>query len=194
MLAAETNFLLERMAAHNDEQALKRLFDMYYPRLLPFAISFLKNKPVAEEVVEDVFIRLWQHRANLPTITSLAAYLFTATKNGILNYQKSAKNQPYLDIDQANPDLNAAVKNPEELLISAQALQNVNAVIAALPPKCRLIFQLIKGAGLKYRETAELLNISVKTVETQMSLALRKISEALLEERQKAATQLGQKK
>lgn len=194
MLAAETMLLLERMSAHNDEQALKRLFDLYYPRLLPFAISFLKNKPVAEEVVEDVFIRLWQHRANLPAITSFTAYLFTATKNGILNYQKSAKNQPYFDIDQVSLDLNTVVKNPEELLISAQALQNVNAIIASLPPKCRLIFQLIKENGLKYREAAELLNISIKTVEHQMSLALKKISEALLEERQKTTALPRQKK
>ena len=194
MLAAETTLLLERMSAHNDEQALRRLFDLYYPRLLPFAISFLKNRPVAEEIVEDVFIRLWEHRTSLPAITSLAAYLFTATKNGILNYQKSAKNQPYLDIDQASVDLTAVVKNPEELLISAQALQNVNAIIAALPPKCRLIFQLIKENGLKYREAAELLNISIKTVESQMSLALKKISEALLDERQKAAGLQSQKK
>ena len=181
MTTAEDEILLQKIAVQNDGQALKTLFDTYYPRLFHFALSLLHNRPVAEEIVEDVFIRLWETRATLPAINNLSAYLLTAARNGILNHQRLKKNQAYLNIEDAQVEIIAEVRNPEERLISAQALQQIDASIASLPPQCRLIFQLVKEHGLKYREAAELLHLSVKTVEAQMGLALRKISESLLE-------------
>lgn len=180
MLAAdEITILLRRIADDNDEAALKQLFDEFYPRLLLFAQSFLRNKPVAEEVVEDVFIKLWENKTSMLSINSLPAYLFRATKNNVLNYQRLTKNQPHLDIDNITVDLNAGVKNPEELFISSETIHQVNAAIQLLPPKCRLVFKLVKEDGLKYKEVAELLTLSIKTVENQVSHALKKVSEAL---------------
>jgi RNA polymerase sigma-70 factor (family 1) len=181
MLSAdEIMLLLGRIANHKDEAALKQLFDEFYPRLLLFAQSILKNKPVAEEVVEDVFIKLWENKASLPFINSLPAYLFRATKNNVLNYQRLTKNQSYIDIDDIKIELTAGIRNPEELFISSEMVHRINAAIALLPPKCQLIFKLVKEDGLKYKEVAELLTISIKTVENQMSYALKKISKALI--------------
>lgn len=181
MTAAETSFLLKQMADHNDGAALGRLFKEYYPRLVVFAEPFLQNTQVAEELVEDVFIKLWENKTLAPAISNLPAYLFRAVKNNIINYLKPLKNQAWLDIDDANPQYNASVKSPEELLVSAETLRRIDAAIASLPPKCRLIFRLAKEDGLKYKEVAELLDISQKTVEAQMGIALKKITELLAE-------------
>ncbi len=195
MLAAdEILLLLNRIAEHSDETALKQLFDEFYPRLLVFTDSFVKNRPVAEELVEDVFIKLWENKNLLPGITSLPAYLFRVAKNNLLNYQKSNKNQSHLDIDAVAISLQATVKNPEELFIAAEAIHRVNAAIALLPPKCRLVFRLLKEDGLKYREVAELLQLSVKTVENQMSFALKKIGEAIIVQKPDAGFPSQQKK
>jgi RNA polymerase sigma-70 factor (family 1) len=185
MTAAETSFLLKQMADHNDGAALGQLFKAYYPRLVVFAEPFLQNRQVAEELVEDVFIKLWENKTLAPAISNLPAYLFRAVKNNVINYLKPLKNQAWLDIDDANPQYNTRVKSPEELLVSVETLRRIDAAIASLPSKCRLIFRLIKEDGLKYKEAAELLDISQKTVEAQMAIALRKMTELLAELRVK---------
>ncbi len=167
-----------RIALHNDEQAYEQLFHHFYPSLYQFALSFVKTGQLAEEVVSDVFIRIWQKRAALARIRDLKLYLFISTKNTSLNYLRQQKHDTLLP-DDYRVQLRSVYSDPEQLLITAEMINRVQQAINQLPPRCQLIFKLIKDDGLKYKEVAGLLNLSLKTVENQMTLALRKIGSAI---------------
>jgi RNA polymerase sigma-70 factor (family 1) len=168
-----------QIAESDDDSAFGALFKLYYPRLLSFAEAILKSREPAEEAVEDVFLKLWENRKVLPAINNLNYYLLVSVKHRALDYLEKIKKQAVLSLDEVAFEIGKIELNPETTLISAESVRIIRSVINDLPPRCRLIFHLVKEEGLKYRETAELLNISVKTVETQMSLALSKIGEAL---------------
>lgn len=170
---------LSLQAADDDEVAFEAIFKLFYARLLQFAASTLRNREEAEEVVEDVFIKLWENRKTLTAIKNLNYYLFVVTKHTALNYIEKNKKYPTLYLDDFQVDFGEISLNPEECLISAQAVQKIQQIIEELPPQCKLIFKLIKEDGLKYKETASLLQLSIKTIESQMALALRKIGNSL---------------
>lgn len=167
-----------RIALQSDKQAYEELFRYFYPSLYQFALSFVKTGQIAEEVVSDVFIRIWQKRAALARIHDLKLYLFISTKNTALNYLRQQKRDALLP-DDYRVQLRSVYFDPEELLITAEMISRIQQAISQLPPRCQLIFKLIKDDGLKYKEVAELLNLSLKTIENQMTLALRKIGSAI---------------
>jgi RNA polymerase sigma-70 factor (family 1) len=167
-----------RIAQQNDEQAYEELFHYFYSSLYQFALSFVKTGQLAEEVVSDVFIRIWQKRAVLAGIQDIKLYLFVSTKNTALNYLRQQKRNTMLP-DDYRVQLTSIYFDPEQLLITAEMVNRIQEAINQLPPRCQLIFKLIKDDGLKYREVAELLNLSLKTIENQMTLALRKIGSAI---------------
>lgn len=167
-----------RIALQSDEQAYEELFHHFYPSLYQFARSFVKTGQLAEEVVSDVFIRIWQKRTALARIRDLKLYLFISTKNTSLNYLRQQKRNVLLP-DDYRVQLSSVYFDPEELLITAEMINRVQQAINQLPPRCQLIFKLIKDDGLKYKEVAGLLNLSLKTIENQMTLALRKIGSAI---------------
>jgi RNA polymerase sigma-70 factor (family 1) len=168
-----------QIAESDDDSAFGALFKLYYPRLLSFAEAILKIREPAEEAGEDVFLKLWENRKVLPAINNLNYYLLVSVKHRALDYLEKIKKHAVLSLDEVSFEIGKIEVNPETTLISAESIRIIRSVINDLPPRCRLIFHLVKEEGLKYRETAELLNISVKTVETQMSLALSKVGEAL---------------
>jgi len=176
--SSEISFLQQVVALHSDQQAYNKLFLYFYSSLKEFACSFLKSKQLADEVVSDVFIKIWQKRATLHTIQNLKLYLFTSTRNTALNYLKKEGLQKPLPEDYW-VELRSIYFNPEHLLITEEMIEKIHAAIQQLPARCRLIFKLVKEEELKYREVAGLLDISVKTVENQMTLALKKIGNAI---------------
>jgi RNA polymerase sigma-70 factor (ECF subfamily) len=179
MPTASINQLCLQIAESNDEVAFGELFKLYYPRLLLFAQSILKSREPAEEAVEDVFLKLWENRKVLPAINNLNYYLLVAAKHKALDYMEKMKRQAVISLDEVEVEFGDMAVNPENILISAESVRIIQSSINELPPRCKLIFRLVKEDGLKYREAADLLNVSVKTVETQMSLALSKIGAAL---------------
>jgi RNA polymerase sigma-70 factor (ECF subfamily) len=178
-LAEDIAILSVKVSEQDDERAFEQLFLHFYPRLLSFSLTYLQNRDWAAEVVEDVLIHLWEHRKVLPAVKNLTYYLYVATRNGSLNCLKKNRRNATLDLDEAQADTLQFHRDPENILISEEVLRSIEKAISSLPGKCQLIFRLVKEEGLKYREVAELLSLSVKTVEAQMSIALRKIQEAL---------------
>ncbi|HYE56765.1 MAG TPA: RNA polymerase sigma-70 factor [Chitinophagaceae bacterium] len=170
--------LQARIALHNDEQAYKELFHHFYPSLYQFALSLVKAGQLAEEIVSDVLIHIWQKRAALIRIQHLKLYLFISTRNTAFNYLRQMKRE-VVPSDDYRVQLRSVYFDPEQLLITAEMINRVQQAIHQLPPRCQLIFKLVKEDGLKHKEVAELLNLSVKTVENQMTLALRKIGSAI---------------
>ena len=168
-----------RIAEHDDQAAFRELYNYFFPGLLSFAQSFLKSKDQAEEVVSDVFVRLWQNRSILPTIKSPSYYLYVATRHGCINMLKKEQRFNTLSIDQAGETHHFNFTDTRNDLVRRENLAHIAHVINNLPPKCRLVFRLIKEEGLKYKEVAGLLELSEKTVEAHMTLAMQKIVEQL---------------
>jgi RNA polymerase sigma-70 factor (family 1) len=178
-----------RIVLSEDMKAYKELYLLMFDSLFRFSCSFVKSEQVAQELVSDVFIKLWQIRGQLATIDNLKPYLFGITKNFSLNYlAKASKNLSIQlsNIDHGHPDIESLIefKSPEDVYISKETIKNIVQAIRELPPQCQLIFSLVKVDGLKYKEVAKLLDISVFTVRNQVAIAVKKIEGALPEKSQ----------
>lgn len=167
-------------------KAYEAIFHMVFADLLRFALSIVRYLPLAEEVVADVLIQIWNKKVEIGAIKDLRLYLFTSTRNRAINYLKSRKlsisenaGEAVIDWDSCSPHLKSSELDPEALIEFAELNLKVNAAIGQLPPKCKLIYQLVKEEGLKYREVASILNISVKTIEAQMAIAFKKLHQVL---------------
>lgn len=180
MLSPEETKQLQRKIANSaDERAFGQLYMAFMPRLHQFAMSIIKNKELAEEIVSDVFINLWQNRIKLVEVENFKLYLYVSTKNTALNYLSRHFRKDVLPIDEMDVKISSLQYNPERTLLTTEMVNKINTAINALPPKCKVIFKLAKEDGLKYKEIAHLLNISVKTIDNQMIIALKKISTAV---------------
>ncbi len=180
MIAAnEVKELQLRISQHGDEQAYGQLYIAYMPYLLRFAQTIIKNHELAEEIVSDVFIKIWQNRADLSRVGNFKLYLYVSTKNTALNYLSRHFRKEIISLDEMSLNISMSPYNPEQLLITSEAVKKINVEIQKLPPRCRLIFKLVKEDKLRYNEIARLLNISVKTIDNQMAIALKKISGAI---------------
>lgn len=165
--------------ADGDAIAYKKLFVFFYQQLVQFSTGIVGSKETAEEVVCDVMTNIWQHRQRLSGIDNIRLYLYTSTKNRSLNRLKQEQRLAWNSFDDADIEISSLHNNPEELMLTSEMLKRVQSAVLHLPPKCQMIFKLIKDDGLTYRETAALLNISVKTVENQMTIAIRKIAHSI---------------
>lgn len=175
----EIKRLLTAVSLNNDQAAYKELFVLLHNRLKQFAYSILKSNEEAEELVSDVFIRIWEKREQLPDIESPLLYFYTTVKNLALNRLSKQKRQASASAEDWLVQLNSIYFDPEQLMVTEEMMRKIRQAINDLPPRCRVIFKLIKEDGLKYKETAELLQLSVKTVEAQMAIALRRLGKCM---------------
>ena len=159
---------------NGDVSAYKYLFELYYRDLYFFARKFLGNREVAEEIVQDVFIVLWENRNTLNITRSVKSYLFTSVKNRSINYLKSKiKNIDFVGIDEAvkTSDIITA-----DMLLELSELDDlITEAIEKLPTKCKEIFHLSRNSGLTYQEIANTLDVSKETVKSQIREALKRI-------------------
>lgn len=180
MLATEEiKNLQKKIATNNDQNAFGQLYVVFMPRLVQFAQSIIKNKELAEEIVSDVFIKIWQNRQHLKEVDNFKLYLYISTKNTALNYLSRHYRKNVISLDEFTIIPVSVNYNPEQILITSELINRINTSIAMLPSRCKLIFKLAKEDGLKYNEIAKLLNISVKTIDGQMAIAVKKIGKAI---------------
>ncbi|MBK9763613.1 MAG: RNA polymerase sigma-70 factor [Flavobacteriales bacterium] len=155
--------------AAGDRSAFDTLFRAHYKPLCAFAVQYVKDRDVAEDLVQDLFFRLWQDREKVSITTSLKAYLFTAVRNRSLNAAKvSARMRP---LERAN--IRSASDGMDEEDRHTERAARVHAAIELLPEERRKVFKMSKHDGKKYQEIADELGISIKTVENQMGKALK---------------------
>jgi len=171
--------LLQRIQYHSDQQAFKQFYQLTFFKLYRFAYTYVQSKENAEEIVNDVFLNIWQKRDTLHTIVNIDVYLYVAVKNASLNYLRSNKQKTPLSINDLNVCHLESNFNSESLLTNHELQNRLQTAIRQLPPRCRLVFQLIKQDGLSYKEVAAILDISIKTVDTQLYLALKKLTHIL---------------
>ena len=163
-----------RIAA-GDQLAFERLFREHYRPLCAFARQYLKDATKAEDLVQDLFFRMWQDRAKLSITSSVKAYLFASVRNRCLNALAVQSRMRPLDEEADDRTADDVVSEDEHAL----RLARVQAAIEALPEERGRIFRLSRYEGLKYHEIAERLGISPKTVENQMGRALKTLREDL---------------
>lgn len=162
---------------NGNEHTFEILFKNYYPYLCHFASQFLTDDIAAEEVVQDIFVKLWEKRKSIIIESSVKSYLFKMVKNQCLNIiqHNKIKNQ-YAEKVKETPLLNQTTSDFYNAVELSQAIEKS---INAMPEKRKEIFKLSREEGLKYKEIAEKLKISIKTVEAQMGIALKYLREKL---------------
>ncbi|MDR1368720.1 MAG: RNA polymerase sigma-70 factor [Dysgonamonadaceae bacterium] len=181
MISSEnTKFLLRKIAA-GDSDAFRSFYDYYYSQIYRFSSYFVKSPQVVEEIVSDVFCTIWQHRKKITEIDNFEGYLYTITKNRALYYLRQDNRilLTDLDLDLISDEILSHDENPEMLVIDNEFSAAFKNAVDELPEKCRLIFLLAREEGLKYKEIAEKLSISEKTVNAQMVLAIKKLTARL---------------
>lgn len=161
-----------------NKKAFQRIFEQQYKPMVNFAYRIIREQQVCEEIVQEVFIYLWEKKETIEIRSSLTSYLYSAVKNKCINYIKLElpKNQATMDIENAGISIEMKDFDHRD---SQQLAVFIDQAIKSLPPKCRNIFLLSRSGGLTYEEIAEDLNISIKTVENQMSIALKKLRQSL---------------
>ncbi len=166
------------MTHYLDERDFEKLFREYFPGLTLFALKYTGDMDTSKEIVHTVFLNLWEKRGAMDSGRPMKSYLFTSVHNRCLNYlrdQKKFKKDALFDITVEM----AAAENPSLSLETDELQQQIDRALDHLPEKCRQVFELNRFEGMKYREIAEKMGISVKTVEAQMSKALKILREHL---------------
>ncbi len=175
--------LLAEIQSGNDK-AFEVLYRAYYSNLCNFLYRYIDTPTICEELVQDLFMNIWMNRKTWSPKGSLSSYLYKSARNRALDYLKHLEvEERYLKSQKISTN-SVGLSNqfiPENILIKENQNEidelstRVEKAITTLSPKCRMIFMLSRDDGLTYREIAEFLDISVKTVETQMGRALQKL-------------------
>ncbi|WP_417327050.1 RNA polymerase sigma factor [Halarcobacter sp.] len=156
---------------NNNKQAFKDLFDLYYKELCLYMVQFTHNINDAEDLVQETFIKLWDKRYSIHISTSVKAYLYKITYNAYIDKVRLKKRKELFLIEFKHSILIAEIEEPED----KERINKIKKIVENLPEKCREILLLSKQEGLKNREIASHLNISIKTVESQIRIAFQKI-------------------
>lgn len=165
---------LTAQLAKRDSSAFEEVFKTYFKNLHAYACTILKDEADAEEAVQQVFFKLWERAEHLSFSGSVAAYLYRAVHNQCLNQLKHQKVKANHQLHVAYSMKNESVNGPAKM-ISKELEQKIREALNELPEQCRTVFQLSRFEEMKYREIADQLDISIKTVENQMGKALKQL-------------------
>ena len=171
--------LLERIQYNNDQKAFQQIYYLLYNKLYHFSFSYTRSKQSAEEIVNDVFLSLWQKREELGSIRNIHVYLYVAVKNASLNFLRRNKITEPVSIDDLSVAHLSFRMNPEIACLDKELSVKVHKAIDQLPSRCRLIYKLVKEDGLSYKEVSEILQVSVKTIDSQLCIAIKKLAAIL---------------
>jgi len=178
-MSKENEVLLTKLMS-GDKQAYEWLFNCYYPKLTFFANRFVNDMSIAEEITGEVFVVLWEKREQLNITSSVDAYLYSMTKNRCINYLKHLKIENlYLNYLQKNNLLDTCAADIEAGYNDKELAQQIQFAVDSLPEKCRQVFMMSRYEDMKYRDIAARLDISSKTVERHMGIALERLRKIL---------------
>lgn len=179
MTEQEVRRYLRQMKEEDSERAFHDFYNLCYDRLFRIAYYYAKREEWSQEIVLDVFMRLWEQRAKLPELNNIEDYCFILTKNASLNYLEKESRHTTLSADQL-PEPSCQADSPEDTLISEELFARYVKALDRLPERCREIFIRIREEKQSYAQVAKELNISVKTVDAQLQKALGRLKEILL--------------
>ncbi|MBA7578041.1 RNA polymerase sigma-H factor [subsurface metagenome] len=178
------SYFIDRLK-NGDVRAFEQVFNTHYASLCRHAQKYVIDLDNAREIVQDTFVKLWEIKHSLTRDTSVKSYLYKAVRNNCLDYLKHIRISNEYKEDLLRKIMDSgfrSIASPENCLnglIEKELEDRINDAIASLPDRCREIFELSRFKGLKYREIAKELNISIKTVETQISRAIQSLHKKL---------------
>lgn len=169
--AANSDLACFEKIRSGDSSAFSWLFRKYYEPLYFFATRWIRDTQVAEDIVQDLFVKLWTNRQRLQIESNLKSYLYRAVKNRTLNIQKQVSKMSHPEDQSSLPNISNST--PEQELIEKEKSTAIHRAIDDLPKKCRQIYLMKRYDNLTYGEIAEILDISINTVKTHMKRALK---------------------
>lgn len=170
--------LLARISG-GESRAFDLLFLKYYPNLLRFATSLLPYpSDEAEDVVLEVFHQVWRQRESMQVHTSLSAFLYAAVKNRVYDYRRKQKGRINTSLEGTPAEVSEDYQGPDQVLTYKELAENLEKLVKALPERMQLIFRMNREDQLTYQEIADLLEISLNSVKTQMYRAIKFLKEA----------------
>ncbi|MFH5834343.1 RNA polymerase sigma-70 factor [Halalkalibaculum sp. DA3122] len=171
---------VRRVREQGDRSAFKKIFRAYYKRLHGFARSYVGSVEEAEDIVQEVFLNIWAQRESWDPPGTVKSYLFTAVKNKALNVIRHQRviDETEDEVAQRFEELKETDDSKSDAEIR-KLRQDIEEGINQLPPRCRQIFLLNRRSGLTYAEIAEVLDLSIGTVNTQMGRALKRLRDYL---------------
>lgn len=179
--AVEIAHYIQEIALNDSQIALEKLYTCYFYDLLRYSMMYVSSEHDAEEIVSDTFLTVWENRKNLLKLSNFNAYIYTIVRNKSISSFRTSHTQD-VNLENTPIDIFAYTDvTPEDELISKEKVAEINSAINSLPNKCKMAFKLVKENNLKYKEVAEILNISIKTLEAHLTLAVKKIRESLKE-------------
>jgi RNA polymerase sigma-70 factor (ECF subfamily) len=175
-LESKGKYKFNRFRKELSQESFTDFFDYYFTRLIQFAITIVKSELLAEEIVLDVFLKLWEQRKTSDTIINIETYLFISVRNKSINALKKEQKFHFDLLEDSHIQLADYKPSAESDLIEYEMFDSLNDAVAQLPSKCKIIFKLMREDGLNRSEVAQILNISVKTVDNQVAIAVKKIA------------------
>ena len=180
MTEQEVRRYLRKMSEQDSQTAFRDFYNMTYDRLFRIAYYYTHHEEWSQEIVLDVFMKLWEHRHQLLNITNIEDYWFILVKNTSLNYIDKEERRPTLSADTLQEPTDQAV-SPEDNLISEELFARYVKALDRLPERCREVFIRIREEKQTYAQVAEELGISTKTVDAQLQKATIRLREMLLQ-------------
>lgn len=173
------NELKYQVARYEDQSAYKALFFLLFPSLQNFAFSIVKSRGLAEEIASDMLLEVWVRRQKLMEIENLKLYLFVSVKNASVARLKQENKLSVFSIDDLHVEFVSDYGIPDQSTELHELEHTIATAVKELPPSCQLIYKLAKEDRLKYKDIAQLLDLSVKTIDHQLSIALKRIAQAI---------------
>jgi RNA polymerase sigma-70 factor (ECF subfamily) len=164
--------------ANDNEAPMEELFNYYYPRLLNFSRKFLKIEEGIDDIIQEVFIKIWQNRKNIKNTATFNSFIFTITRNLLLNELRSRLNNEKTRDEIRNLSIAQEYSSLEEIEYN-DVKEKVEQLIDTLPERQKEIFVLSRTEGLSHKEIAEKLGINTKTVEYHITLAVKYLKDNL---------------
>lgn len=167
-----------RSLASGDNNAFKNLFLDYFPKIKYFISHLIKSDLIAEDLAQDIFIKIWENKESLTAINSFNSYVYRMAKNAVINHLKSQGFEKTYVAYITQKDENQA--SSEEDLFAKEIELLVRLTVEKMPPQRKKIYELSRIKGLKNEEIAKLLSLSKKTIENHLNLALKEIKKTIL--------------
>ena len=178
MTESEVRKLLRQMKELDSQTAFRDFYNMTYDRLFRIAYYYVKQEEWSQEIVLDVFLKLWKQRINLLDVRNIEDYCFILVKNASLNYLEKESKHTYIHPDSL-PEPQEQNYSPEESLISEELFALYVKALDRLPERCREVFIRIREEKQSYAQVAEELGISMNTVDAQLQKAITRLKEMI---------------
>lgn len=185
MKVAKPDFVVlwTRICLEDDVKSFEVLYRYLYNSLHKLALYYVREQDVAEDIIAEIFVRCWENRKESTHIQQPESYFFVAVRNQSLKYLKKKLGTTFIDLSENEAEHPVEAYTPESLFERKELHQKLDKAIETLPAQAKLVFRLIKENGLKYKEVADILEISPRTVQTQLFRAIAKLRLVLKSEK-----------